>query len=124
MTDTRQIAPGEYRPSSDGGFTAVSVEPYTRQRDGSPSQLIRWRGKCVHCGAAYEVHGRRQCREAGEDPASSIAACGRPRAGKQNRAGTRALLRCVRMMIQPAIRQLSEGRTEARLSSCRLSPRC
>jgi hypothetical protein len=114
MTDTRQIAPGEYRPSRDGGFTAVSVEPYTRRRDGSPSQLIRWRGKCIHCGAAYEVTG-------GGNVEKLAKTCEQHRGMRKvrpvnpDRASNAALLRCVRIMIQPAITQLADGRTEGAL---------
>jgi hypothetical protein len=114
MTDTRQISPGEYRPRNDGdGYTAIEVRPYIR-RNGGASQLILWRGKCVHCGAAFEVQGggnveklARTCPE--------HRGMRNPRPNNPSRAGTATLLRCVRIMIQPAIRQLSEGRTEGAL---------
>jgi hypothetical protein len=118
MSDTRQIAPGEYRPSRDGGFTAVSVEPYTRQRDGSPSQLIRWRGKCVHCGAAYEVTGGGNVEKLAKT-CEQHRGMRKPRPKNPSRAGHATLLRCVRIMIQPAIAQLSAGRTESALAQLR-----
>ena len=93
MTDTRQIAPGEYRPSRDGGFTAVSVEPYTRGRDGGPSQLIRWRGKCIHCGAAYEVIGGGNVEKLAKT-CEQHRGMRKPRPVNPNRAGNAALLRC------------------------------
>jgi hypothetical protein len=118
MSDTRQISPGDYRPRNDGdGYTAIEVRPYIR-RNGGESQLILWRGKCVHCGAAFEVQG-------GGNVAKLAKTCEqhrgmrRPRASKQSRAGTATLLRCVRIMIQPAIQQLSEGRTEGALEQLR-----
>jgi hypothetical protein len=111
MTDTREVSPGEYRPSRDGGFVAIDVQPYTRRRDGQPSQLIRWRGKCAHCGAAYEVTG-------GGNVDKLARNCEQHRGMRKPRptAGPATLLRCVRIMIQPAIRQLSEGRTEGALA--------
>jgi hypothetical protein len=114
MTDTRQISPGEYRPRNDGdGYTAIEVRPYIR-RNGGDSQLILWRGKCVHCGAAFEVQGGGNVEKLAKT-CEQHRGMRRPRAGKASRAGTATLLRCVRLMIQPAIRQLSEGRTEGAL---------
>jgi hypothetical protein len=115
MTDTRAIEPGEYRPSRDGGFTAVTVEPYTRRRDGSASLLIRWRGKCCHCGAAYEVTGGANVEKLAKT-CEQHRGMRKPRPSNLSRVGNVALLRCVRIMLKPAIRQLSDGRTEAALA--------
>jgi hypothetical protein len=115
MTDTRQVSPGEYRPTRDGGFTALKVEPYTRQRDGSPSLLIRWRGKCCHCGSAYEVTGGGNVEKLAKT-CEQHRGMRKPRPINPGRAGTAALLRCVRIMLRPAIQQLSEGRTEPALA--------
>jgi hypothetical protein len=114
MTDTRRISPGEYRPRNDGdGYTAIEVRPHVR-RNGSESQLILWRGACVICGAAFEVQGGGNVEKLAKT-CEQHRGTRRPRAGKANRAGPPRLLRCVRIMIQPAIRQLSEGRTEGAL---------
>jgi hypothetical protein len=118
MTDTRQIAPGEYRPRSDGdGYTAIEVRPYTR-RNGGESQLIRWRGKCVHCGAAFEVQGGANVEKLAKT-CELHRGMRKPRPKDPSRAGHATLLRCVRIMIQPAIAQLSEGRTESALEQLR-----
>lgn len=115
MTDTRQLSPGEYRPSRDGGFTVVSVEPYTR-RDGSPSQLIRWRGACTICRAPYEVTG-------GGNVEKLAKTCEQHRGMRRPKPGRRptptALLRCIRSMLKLAIRRLSEGNASGALDTLR-----
>jgi hypothetical protein len=118
MTDTRQISPGEYRPRNDGhGYTAIEVRPYIR-RNGGESQLVLWRGKCVHCGAAFDVQGGGNVEKLAKT-CEQHRGMRRPRAGKPSRAGTATLLRCVRLMLAPAIQQLSEGRTEGALEHLR-----
>lgn len=118
MTDTRAIEPGEYRPSRDGGFTALKVEPYTRHRDGSAGLLVRWRGNCVHCGSDYEVTGGANVEKLAKT-CEQHRGMRKPRLTHPNRAGHAALLRCIRIMLQPAIRQLSDGRTEPALAQLR-----
>jgi hypothetical protein len=118
MNDTRQISPGEYRPRSDGdGYTAIEVRPYTR-RNGGESQLILWRGKCVHCGAAFEVQGGGNVDKLAKT-CEQHRGMRRPHLNKPSRAGTATLLRCVRLMLTPAIQQLSDGRTEGALQQLR-----
>jgi hypothetical protein len=114
MSDTRQISAGEYRPRNGGhGYTAVEVRPHIR-RNGGESQLILWRGKCVHCGAAFLVQGGGNVEKLAKT-CEQHRGTRQPRPNKPSRAGTATLLRCVRLMIQPAIRPLSEGRTEGAL---------
>jgi hypothetical protein len=111
MSDTRQISPGEYRPRNDGdGYTAIEVRPYIR-RNGGESQLILWRGKCVICGGAFEVQGGGNVEKLAKT-CEQHRGMRRPRPGRSSRAGTATLLRCVRLMLAPAIQQLSEGRAE------------
>ena len=110
MSDTRQVSPGEVPPRpATAGLLRSQLNPTLRHRDSQPSQLIRWRGKCVHCGATYEVTGSANVEKLAKS-CEQHRGMRRPRAGKQTRAGTATLLRCVRLMIQPAIRQTSEGR--------------
>jgi hypothetical protein len=123
MTDTRQISPGEYRPRNDGdGYTAIEVRPYIR-RNGGDSQLILWRGKCIHCGAAFEVQGGGNVEKLAKT-CEQHRGMRLPRPNEPSRAGTATLLRCVRLMIQPAIQQLPKAGQRARSSSCGSSPQC
>jgi hypothetical protein len=112
MSNTQQISTGEYRPRNDGdGYIAIEVRPYIR-RNGGKSQLILWRRKCVHCGAAFEVQGGGNAEKLAKT-CEKHRGMRQPRPNKPSGAGTATLLLCVRIMS--AIRQLSEGRTEGAL---------
>jgi hypothetical protein len=36
-------------------FHLLRVEPYIRQTDGLPTQLLVWRGACATCGQSFEA---------------------------------------------------------------------
>jgi hypothetical protein len=58
MIDTPFVEPGAQIESGVRQFTAIAVEPYTR-RNGTPSQLVTWRGHCATCSAPYDTKGSR-----------------------------------------------------------------
>jgi hypothetical protein len=65
----------------------------------------------LSCGGAFEVQGGGNVEKLAKT-CEQHRGMRRPRPGRSSRAGTATLLRCVRLMLAPAIQQLSEGRAE------------
>ena len=87
-------------------FVAIAVQPYLR-RNGSPSQIVKWRSHCQVCSESYEVKGSR-------NPAHLSKNCQAHRGTRtQARRGKRAMteLKWARRIINEAAAALVCGQT-------------
>jgi len=65
MSSKRWFMVGDATVIAGGSYTAVAVEPHTRQ-DGTPTQVVTWNGFCANCGSEYQcktgINPERQLR--------------------------------------------------------------